>query len=204
MKAYILYKDKSVKGFKKLVNSGNSIFDKYRSLAVSFIRYAGSDLDVNLSTYDKILGGIDNIKLENVFPTKYKWLVSDVSLKNSREYLKSLEDRITEFEGKEDNLKLVVGVLFTKFVLITQIVETYLLALSEMKSNNTSTDISKIDLTYIGIGKNVLKYFDVLADLSSKTLDDWLNYKADPATCKYFYSSMKRILSILSGSASAY
>ena len=199
-----MYKDKSLKGFKKLINSGNSIFDKYRSVAVSFIRYAGSDLDVNLSTYDKILGGIDNIRLEKIFPTKYKWLVSSVSLKDSSDYLKSLEDRITEFEGKEDNLKLLVGILFMKFVLITKIVETYLFALSEMKKSNPALDIYHIDLGDIGIGKPILKYFDCIEELSTKTLEDWLNYKADPATCKYFYSSMKRILTILSGSASVY
>ena len=197
MRSYILYKDKSVKGFKRLVNSGNSIFDKYRSLATSFIRYSGSDLDTKLSSYSSDID-INSINLESVFPTKYRWLVSNASLKNSREYLESLEDRITEFEGgKEDNLKILVGTLFIKFVLITKLVETYMEAAVSLKKSGK--DVSSLTLEDLGIGRSVLKYFDNFQDLSSKTLDEWLNYKADPVTAKYFYSSTKRILSVLLG-----
>ena len=197
MRAYILYKDKSVKGFKKLINSGNSIFDKYRTLATSFIRYAGSDLDTNLSSYDAVLD-INGINLEQVFPAKYRWLVSNSALKNSRDYLISLENRITEFEGgKEDNLKILVGLLFVKFVLITKLVETYLEAATALKKSGA--DVSNLTLEDIGIGKSVLKYFDDFQELGSKTLDDWLKYKSDPVTAKYFYSSMKRVLAVLMG-----
>lgn len=197
MRSYVLYKDKSVKGFKRLTNSGNSIYDKYRSLATSFIRYAGSDLDTKLSSYGKEID-MNSINLESIFPTKYRWLVSNAALKSSREYLESLESRITEFEGgKEDNLKILVGVLFVKFVLITKLVETYMEAAVSLK--RSGENISNLTLENIGIGKSVLKYFDHFEDLNSKTLDDWLNYKADPVTAKYFYSSMKRILSVLIG-----
>ncbi len=197
MRAYIVYKDKSVKGFKRLINSGNSIFDKYRTLATQFIRYAGSDLDANLSAYDAILD-INTINLESVFPTKYRWLVSNKALKDSREYLESLESRITEFGGgKEDNLKILVGILFVRFVLVTKLVETYLEAAASLKKSGA--DVSTLTLNDIGIGKSILKYFDDFQDLGSKTLDDWINYNADPVTAKYFYSSMKRILSVLMG-----
>lgn len=198
MRAYVLYKDKSIKGFKKLITSGGSIFDKYRPLATSFIRYAGGDFDKNLAEYDAILD-LNSIRLENIFPKSFKWMVSDVSLKNSRNYLLSVESRITEFEGgKEDNLKLLVGLLFLRFVLLTKIVETYLVTVSELKKGGV--DISSITLADIGIGKSLLKYFSILNEFDSKSIDDWLTYKSDPATAKYFYSSMKRILSILSGS----
>lgn len=202
MRAYLIYKDKSLKGFKKLVNSGNSIFDKYRALASSFIRYAGSDLDKKINEYSTVID-VNAINLESVFPTNYRWLVSNKALKDYRSYLENLEDRITEFEGgKEDNLKIAVGVLFVRFVLITKIVETYLEAAVSLKKNGK--DISNLTLDNIGIGKSVLKYFQDLNTLGSKTVDDWLNYKADPVTAKYFYSSMKRILSILIGSDSIY
>lgn len=201
MRSYILYKDKSVKGFKRLLNSGNSIFDKYRSLATSFIRYAGSDLDEKLSSYDADLN-INSIMLENVFPTKYRWLVSNASLKNAREYLDSLENRITEFEGKEDNLKILVGILFLKFVLITKVVEMYLEAATSLK--RSGKDVSNLSLETIGIGKSTLKYFDDFEELGNKKIDDWINYKVDEATAKYFYSSMKRILSVLIGEDSSF
>lgn len=201
MRAYVLYKDKSVKGFKRLmVSGGSSLFDKYKSMANSFIRYAGSDLDENLSSYDAVLD-LNSINLEQVFPTEYRWLVSNQALKNSREYLETLETRITEFEGgKEDNLKMLVGVLFVRFVLVTKIVETYLAVATAMKKNGK--DVSNLKLVDVGIGKSVLKYFDGMEDLCSKTIDEWLNYDADVVVAKYFYSSMKRVLSVLLGNDS--
>lgn len=195
MRAYVYYKDKSIIGFKRLVNSGGGIFDKYRTLAVSFIKYAGNDLDKNLAVYDAELD-INSIRLEDIFPKNYKWFVSDVALKGLRGYLKSIEGRITEFEGgKEDNLKIMVGILFLRFVLLTKIVETYLTVASEMKKNGQ--DISNLTLKDIGIGKSLLKFFDVFHDYELKSVDDWLNGKIDVATANYFYSSMKRILTIL-------
>ena len=196
MKAYILYKDKSVKGFKKLINSGGSIFDKYRTIAVQFIHYASGDLDKKLKEYDTELD-LNSINLESVFPANYKWLVSNVAMKDAREYLLSLEKRITEFEGKEDNLKMLVGILFVRFVLITKIIDTYLQMAVSLKRNGK--DVSNLDLSDIGIGKPVLKYFDNFKDLGSKTIDEWLAVNIDPTTSKYFYSSMKRILKILTG-----
>lgn len=195
MKSYILYKDKSLKRFKRLLNSGGSIFDKYRSLAVSFIRYASDDLDKNFAIYDDTLGGVDNINLEDIFPKNYKWLVSDKAFKNLRDYLNSVEDRITEFEGgKEDNLKVLVGYLFVRLVIVTKIVDTYLATASSMKESGMR--VSK-DITGIGIGKTTLKYLDVLQELQDKTVDDWLALNLDFATANYFYSSMKRVMSIL-------
>lgn len=195
MRAYLLYKDKSVKGFKRLMTGGGAVFDKYKAMAVSFIRYAGSDLDKKFAEYDTVID-LNSIHLEDIFPKKYKWLVSDMALKTLREYTKNLNDRSTEFQGgKEDSFKIVVGLTFLRFVLVTKIVETYLDTIVDMKENNLPID--NIDLADIGIGKQVLKYFDILQELDAKTVDDWINYKADSATAGYFYSSMKRILSIL-------
>ena len=195
MKSYILYKDKSILGFKRLLNSGGDIFDKYRPLAVSFIRYAGNELDKNFALYDEDLGGIDTINLEDIFHKKSKWLVSNIAFRNLRDYLSSLEDRITEFEGgKEDNLKVLVGVLFLRLVVVTKIVDTYLATVSNIKSSGL-TPIE--NLSGIGIGKTTLKYLDIFEELQGKTIDDWLSMSLDFATANYFYSSAKRVLSIL-------
>lgn len=202
MKSYLLYKEKSVKVFKKLVSSSGNLFDKYRPMATSYIRYAGSDLDKNLVTYEEMIRSasgkdLSTINLEDIFPANYKWLIGEVSMRNSRDYILALESRLGEFQGKEDNLKLLVGVYFIKFVLVTKIVETYLASLSSFVERGV--DASDVTLNKIGIGKSVLKYFDELEDLQSRTIDEWLNYKADPIECRYFYSSMKRILTILLG-----
>lgn len=195
MKAYLVYKDKTEKGFKHLVNAGSGIFDKYRTLAVTFIRYSHTDLDAKLAEYDKVLN-LDSIKLEQVFPTKYKWLVSNTSLMASRKYLKSLEERITEFQGgKEDNLKILVGILLLKFILITKIVETYCATAVNIKKSGGN--VTNLTLADIGINNQVLKYYAQFEDLGEKTIDDWLNMTVDPAVAKHFYSSMKRILKIL-------
>lgn len=89
-----------------------------------------------------------------------------------------------------------------KFVLITKVVETYLEAAATLKS--AGQDISSLDLASIGIGKQVLKYFDDFEVLGTKSIDDWLKYKSDPATARYFSSSMKRILSIMLGEDSTF
>lgn len=197
MRAYLIYKDKSLKGFKRLMNAGGgAVFDKYRAFAVSFIKYAKSDLDKNLAMYDQELN-IESITLENVFPKKYKWMVSDRALKTLRKYLDSLEDRVNDFQGKEDNLKVLIGLVFLRFVLITKIVETYLINLVNMK--RSGQDVSNVNLEDIGIGRNILKYFNQFEEFDAKTIDDWLNVKIDPSTAAYFYSSMKRILNILLG-----
>jgi len=194
MKAYIVYKDKSEKSFRRLINAGSGIFDSYRTLATKFIRYSGSELDARLAEYDKDLE-ISSIKLEKVFPVKFRWLISDVSLRTSRNYLKTLEGRITEFQGKEDNLKIMVGILFIKFVLITKLVETYCTAAISLKKEGN--DVSNLNLEDIGIDNQLLKYFKDFEDLSSKSIDDWLNITVDQVTAKHFYSSMKRMLKIL-------
>lgn len=195
MRAFLVYKDKTAKGFRKITNSGTGVFDKYRTHAVSFLRYSVSDLDTNFAEYDKELD-LNSIRLEDVFPVKYKWLVSDVALRQSRNYLETLETRITEFEGgKEDNLKILVGYLFLRYTLLVKIVETYLSSASNIK--RAGGDVTKLTLEEIGITKRVLKYFDGLQDLESKSIDDWLAMSPDPTTAKHFYSSMKRILTIL-------
>ena len=194
MRSYILYKDKSVKGFRKLLNAGGGIFDKYRTLATAFMRYAYSDLDDNLANYDAELD-INSIKLEMVFPQKYRWFISDVSLRNSRKYIESINSRITEFQGKEDNLKIMVGVLFLKFVLITKIVETYCSTLVNLKK--AGLEYKNLGLDDIGINNQILKHYLEFEELGEKSIDDWLKLNIDQSTAKLFYSSMRRILKIL-------
>lgn len=173
------------------------MFDKYRSLAVSFIRYAGGDLDKNLAVYDVSLD-LNSIELERVFPIKYKWMVGNQFLKAQKDYLNNLEKRIEDFKGKDDNLKILVGVLFLRFVLLTKMVESYLAIASEMKKSGQ--DISNLEIRNIGIGNSLLKYFDILEEFDNKSIDDWVNCKIDSGTASYFYSSMKRVLSILTSS----
>ena len=199
MRAYVLYKDKTVKSFKKLINAEGSIFDKYRVFAIHFLKYAQNELDRNLAEYDSILD-FNTLDLESVFPKKYKWLISNIALKNHRSYLKNLESRITEFENKEDNLKLLVGIQFLRFLIVTKIVETYLSASCELKKSGA--DVSKLTLSDIGINKRIMKWLDIFQEFDNKTVDDWLNLTVDYATASYFYSSMKRILSILTSADS--
>ena len=195
MRAYLVYKDKTAKGFRNLINAGGGIFDKYRTLAVSFIRYANSELDSKLAEYDSELD-INSIRLEDVFPTKYRWFVSDVSFRTSRDYLKSLEERITEFSGgKEDNLKILVGILFLRFVVITKLIETY--CSSAVNIKNSGGSIQNLTLEDIGINNQILKHYIKFEDIGEKSIDDWINMKVDVTAAKHFYSSMKRILKIL-------
>ncbi len=197
MKAYLLYKDKSIKEFKKLINTGGGVFDKYRMMAVAFIRYARSGLDENLARYGESID-LSSIQLEKVFPANYKWFVKNMKLVELRKYIKEVNSRADEFQGKEDNLKVMVGVHFLRFVLLTKLVESYLSVAASMAS--AGMDVSTFTLQKAGIGKAVLKYLNDFEDYDSKTIDDWKNASIDSGTAKYFYSSMKRIMTILTKS----
>ena len=97
--------------------------------------------------------------------------------------------------SKEDNLKVLVGVLFIRFVILTKIVETYCATAVNLK--RAGQDVSNLSLEDIGINNQVLKYYLKFEDLGEKSIDDWLNLTIDHVAAKHFYSSMKRILKIL-------
>lgn len=197
MRAYLMYKDKSAKGFRRLINAGSGVFGKYRTMAVSYIKYSTTDLDVKFEEYDKVID-LNSVTLESVFPSKYRWLVSDKALRGYRDYLKSLEKRITEFEnGKEDNLKLLVGVLFIRYVLLNRIVEVYLSALYERRKSGVLDDTKFLDLSDIGVTNQVMKYYVILKDFGDKSIDDWLSITVPDDVAKKFYSTMKRVMQIV-------
>lgn len=192
-----MYKDKSAKGFKRLINAGSGVFGKYRTFAVSYLKYSMSDLDVKFAEYDKVVD-LNSIVLENVFPTKYKWLVSDKALRGYRDYLRSLEKRITEFEnGKEDNLKVLVGILFIRYVLLNRLVEVYLSATYEMRKSGALAENVFLDLGDVGISNQVMKYYMILKDFGDRSIDDWLKVTIPEDEAKRFYSTMKRVMQLV-------
>ena len=88
MRGYLFYKDKTLLELRKFLTVGDSIFGEFRPQAVSFIKYAKSDLDSELELMAQNGNfSLESINLENVFPTKYKWFVKDVKLKSLRKYL---------------------------------------------------------------------------------------------------------------------
>nr|DAP29931.1 MAG TPA: hypothetical protein [Bacteriophage sp.] len=164
---------------------------------MDFIKYAKNELDTELDTMANNGGfELDSIVLEKVFPTKYKWFVRDVKLKALRSYLKEVESRIQEFQGgKEDNLRLLIGVHFLRFVLLTKLVTLYVSTYSEMK--RVGLNVDNLTISEIGIGQSILKYILSFEEFDNKTIDDWLNLVVDSNLMKYYFSTMKRIMSIL-------
>lgn len=197
MRAYLMYKDKSAKGFKRLINAGSGVFGKYRTLAVSYLKYSTNELDSKFAEYDKVVD-LNSIVLESVFPTKYKWLVSDKALRGYRDYLRSLEKRITEFEnGKEDNLKLLVGILFIRYVILNRIIEVYLSATYEKRKDGSLAENTYLELGDVGISNQVMKYFMILKDFGDRSIDDWLSINIPDDVSKKFYSTMKRVMQLV-------
>lgn len=197
MKSFLMYKEKNVKVFKRLVTSGGSLFDKYKNQAVGYIKYLNSDFDSNMALYKEKCPEIENVELERIFPSKFKWLVRDVELKAFTGFMKDLESRISEFENKENSLKVLVGVTFLRFLITCKLVDTYGGAASMLVSNGVL--LEDIDMTALGLGSSVLKYFESFEELGSKTIDEWLEYSCDDVELKYFQTAMKRITAILVG-----
>ena len=197
MKSFLMYKEKNVKVFKRLITSGGSLFDKYKNQAVGYIKYLNSDFDSNMALYKEKCAGIDSVELERVFPTKFKWMARDTELKAFTSFMKDLESRISEFETKENALKVLVGVSFLRFLITCKLVDTFGGAASMLVSNGVA--LEDIDMTSLGLGNSVLKYFNDLEELGSKTIDEWLEYSCDDVELKYFQTAMKRITAILIG-----
>lgn len=197
MRGYLFYKDKTLIELRKFLTVGDSIFGKFRQQAVSFIKYAKSDLDSELDLMAQNGNfSLESINLENVFPTKYKWFVKDVKLKSLRKYLHEVEGRISEFQGgKEDNLRLLVGIHFLRFLLLSKIVTLYVSTYSEMR--RVGLDAEKLTLNDLGLGQSILKYINSFEEFDTKTIDDWLALSVDNSTMKYYFSTMKRIMTIL-------
>ena len=115
-----------------------------------------------------------------------------------RTYLKEVEHRVGEFEGgKENNLRLLIGVHFLRFVLLTKIVLLYLDTYAEGVQTGFITDGSRYTLDNLGINRTILKYLDVFQEYDSKTIDDWLAMTVEDSKIKLFFSTMKRIMTIL-------
>lgn len=183
--SYRRYLKSSIRGFKRLSSVDNKIFDKYRSLAISYLQDFNSSYGDKLNEYDEVI----STKLDRILPTQYRWLLSNTNLDALSDVLDNLEDNITDFENKEDNLKVYVGFLFLRFVLTNYILDFYVSVYMNNMSENE--DPNKI------LSKRVLKYLDPMEELSKKTRDEWVNVNLDSSTAKYFYTSMKRILSII-------
>lgn len=183
--SYRRYLKSSIRGFKRLSSVDNKIFDKYRSLAISYLQDFNSSYGDKLNEYDEVI----STKLDRILPTQYRWLLSNTNLDALSDVLDNLEDNITDFENKEDNLKVYVGFLFLRFVLTNYILDFYVSVYMNNMSENE--DPNKI------LSKKVLRYLDPIEELSKKTRDEWVNVDIDSSTAKYFYTSMKRILSII-------
>ena len=183
--SYRRYLKSSIRGFKRLSSVDNKILDKYRSLAISYLQDFNSSYGDKLNEYDEVI----STKLDRILPAQYRWLLSNTNLDALSDVLDNLEDNITDFENKEDNLKVYVGFLFLRFVLTNYILDFYVSVYMNNMSENE--DPNKI------LSKRVLKYLDPMEELSKKTRDEWVNVNLDSSTAKYFYTSMKRILSII-------
>lgn len=197
MKKFLVYKDKNAKVFKRMITSGSHLFDKYKNYAVAYLKYVNSDFDKNLSTELVKAPGLGNVELENIVPKKYKWVMKDINLRGFTLFMKELEERVSEFESKEDTLKMVIGICFLRFMLTCKLVDIYCATAALMVENGMV--LEEIDFDTLGIGKSVMRYFDDFEVLGSKTIDEWLKYNCDGVELKFFQTALKRISAILVG-----
>lgn len=204
MRDFLLWHEKSNRILRRIANSSGSAFGNSLMHVKSFLLYANEGLTQNLMTYQSMLSepnmgnplNLESIVLEPYFPAQYRWMVKAADLKNSREFFNALEEQIEDFDSSPDTLEVVVGVHFLRYALTVKIVETLLLALTSeyIKSGKLHTDSIK----HIGFDKTLLRFFDDLEPLCSKTLDEWkTTYTPSVATTNYFRTALKRMCLIL-------
>ena len=89
----------------------------------------------------------------------------------------------------------MVGIHFLRFLLLSKIVTLYVSTYSEMR--RVGLDADKLTLNDLGLGQSILKYINSFEEFDTKTIDDWLALSVDSSTMKYYFSTMKRIMTIL-------
>ena len=193
MKDFVYYTDKSTLLFRKFISSGVN-FDLLKPNIVSFLTYVEGDYAKNLALYRTTLD-IDSIVLENVIDAKYRFLMRGIDLKHYVSFLTELHTRVADFEKKEINLRLLLGIYLLQFMVTIKIVETFLGALATY--NVTDPNNLQYKLSDIGIDSSVLRYFMSFDKMREKTIDDWSAMSLDATEDKYMVKALKRIYTIL-------
>lgn len=193
MKDFLFFEQKSLLVFKKLLSSSVEQ-GKIKTNMISFVKYMSDQFDKNLDLYRSNMR-VDDVVLENVIDAKYRFLLKGTDLRHYVTFLQELEKRLPEFNNKEGNLRVLVGIYFFYFVLVTKLVETYLGAVSTY--NITDPNNIKYKLQDIGIDNSILRYFALLEDMRVKTIDEWLRANIDLVEEKYYLNALSRILIIL-------
>lgn len=197
MKSFLRYTKISVREFKKLSNTGGGVFDKYRALAIAFLKYVSNDFEDKIKKYDDMGYSVSDINLVDIMPTEYKFLVKPMNLKLLTEYYIGMVKHVGDFSGNTDTLKVMVGVSLLKFVLLVKLVDIYLTARVNMQKSGIDVSTSKLTLSDIGIGRSTFRYYKTLIEFDKYSIDDWEAHHIDSNTGRYYYSVMKRILTIL-------
>lgn len=193
MKDFLFFEQKSLLVFRKLLSSSVEQ-GKIRTNMVSFMKYMSDQFDKNLDLYRTTMN-VDDILLENVIDAKFRFLLKGTDLRHYVSFMQEIEKRLPEFDKKEGNLRVMVGIYFFYFVLVIKLVETYLGAVSTY--NVTDPNNIRYKLQDIGIDNSILRYFTLLEDMRVKTIDEWLSVNIDLVEEKYYLNALSRILIIL-------
>ncbi len=183
--------------FRKLVNSGGILDTKIAHSMKTFLNYIEKDFDNVMKTAEQIAPEVSNLTLETVVSPKYKFLFMGLELNKASTFIEEIYKRLTEFKGKENNLKVLVSTYGLYFVLVVRLVEILVSSISAYKKIDPNYNVSSVTFDSIGISDSVFRNFFLIKDLRSKTIDEWISITCSDAEERYISLAYKRILFIL-------
>lgn len=170
-------------------------FGGFKLNAKSFIDYFISDFGKKLDEYEQKVNA-SSVRLVSIVPAKHRHFFLEANIRVLPQFLRTLISRKDDFtkDGKENNYIVACSFYIFYIAFITKLIDVYFNARIAFSASGSTGSLKLSDL---GIDNTLLKYFESMADLREKSVDDWLNASFEDKDVKYITSSMKRIFLIM-------
>lgn len=204
MKQFIQMVERTTPKYVSLINSCSSDLGTASKGIKSFALYLKGDCKKNIDDFCSKVPDIMNVSLEGIISNQYRFLFLSADMLSLFKFIEELNTRISDFKGKETNLRVVIGFYSFYLMLVVKLVEVYAGTLVSLTLSDPYFDIKDVKLADVGIDtdgggidNSVLRNFSLMDDLRAKTIDEWITVPIDDVEERYFSSAFKRIFYIL-------
>lgn len=165
-----------------------------RAALQSFAKYFRDTFDTELQAYGSKAPDIATVTLESVFPTQYKVMVKDQELRNLEDFVSKLRTSADLFKGNENTYKVLVCFYTLYTLIVVKLVMVWASTVAQLNTANPgSFSVGGFTLDHLGIDKSTLRYYDLMLEVRTKSLDEWVLVHIPDDECRYIESMIKRI-----------
>jgi hypothetical protein len=192
MKEFLVFNDKMLIDMKKVLTSGAEI-EKFKKNLTALLKYVDGDFKTQIDLYKGVID-VDSIVLENQIPAKYRFLVRNIDLKATYDFMREFCSRLGDFKANPNACEVCIGFYTLYYATVVKLVDIYLGACSAYNVSTTGAAIP--DMNDIGIDNSILRYYSLMEDLRQKTVDEWIALNIPDDEARYISSAIKRIMLI--------